>query len=488
MAAVFNYSSGDVVWKPGTGLDPSWKAYKASNMKNTPPGGAGRDPGNGAALVAVEATKDLWAAFIRTMGTPVGQRLSVARAEATTLVNNWLSYDQQEMQAWYNTASNRDATYVLAQGQSGPGKTQQACMAGLDVGTDDQMTYVRQLQATQRQCLYNAVPWAGYSDLFDTQERIWFAWRWLNGPTSPLSDPPSGWQIPNLPADSGVRVQIKSAANQQYLSAPDGIQPDAWVYAKAGSTPLDFILVGPKNNGVFRLTQSPLLFLSYRLVDGAVKLYAPGWKIDPTNYALASAGAAWSIKNIAFNQYMWLSSSSQSPYISGTGNPSNTNSQWYIDGLTPPMGNMDAAIQTMTGNNLTIVNGGGLGEAANRLPIHTDAAVASIWETFTVVWLDSTFTHFALRTSDGRHYVTAVNGGGIGGPNDYTKPVHTDATWVGSWEKLRLNFLAGDKVTIQVPNGRFLTAVNGGGIGGDNPIDTDRTEVGPWEVFTLVRY
>jgi hypothetical protein len=39
-----------VVWNPGTGLDPSWKAYKASNMKN-----ASSNPAQGGALVAVEA-------------------------------------------------------------------------------------------------------------------------------------------------------------------------------------------------------------------------------------------------------------------------------------------------------------------------------------------------------------------------------------------------------------------------------------------------
>jgi hypothetical protein len=65
-SAVLNYTSGDVVWLPGTRFLPGWSSYKPSFMK-TP------------ALVATEASKDLWAAFIRTMGTP-----SAARAAGMT--------------------------------------------------------------------------------------------------------------------------------------------------------------------------------------------------------------------------------------------------------------------------------------------------------------------------------------------------------------------------------------------------------------------
>ena len=99
-------------------------------------------------------------------------------------------------------------------------------------------------------------------------------------------------------------------------------------------------------------------------------------------------------------------------------------------------------------------------------------------------WVDS--THFTLRTANG-HYVTAVNGGGVGGPNDASSPVHTDASWVGPWEELTLNYDSTTKqAMIQTPNGCYLTAVNGGGFGGPNnvPIHTDATAVGPWEKFT----
>ena len=43
------------------------------------------------------------------------------------------------------------------------------------------------------------------------------------------------------------------------------------------------------------------------------------------------------------------------------------------------------AIRTINGNYVTAVNGGGMGEAANKLPIHTDATRASTWEQFMLV-------------------------------------------------------------------------------------------------------
>ena len=125
------------------------------------------------------------------------------------------------------------------------------------------------------------------------------------------------------------------------------------------------------------------------------------------------------------------------------------------------------------------MNGGGLGgpdTGPSAVALHTDATAAGPRETFTIVWLNSTYTQFALQTSDG-HYVTAVNGGGVGGPNDNSAPIHTDAKTAGIWETLTFNFLPNNKLTIKVPNGQFLAAVNGGGMTGPaaSPIRTDAT-------------
>lgn len=316
--AILDYSSGDVIWK-GTidgRLNPTWSGYKASNMKPV-------------ALVAAEATKDLWAAFIRTMGVPADQRATTARAEANTLVSHWLSYDEAEMLAWYDDPARRDSTYVLAAGQSGKGKTQVQCMAGLDVGTTDQMTHVRALEATQRQCLYNAVPWAGYSDQFDPQIHVWYSWRWRNGPLGRMSDPPPGWQIPNQAADTGTRVRIKSLANQKYMVAPGGVVGDSLIYNRDGA-PLDFVMVGPQSQAMFRSAADPLLFLDYRAATGAMKLYASG-VTEPASYDLKPAGQGRSIRNTYWNQFVWLSG--DEPYLTRSGNPGNLNAQWKFDGL-----------------------------------------------------------------------------------------------------------------------------------------------------------
>jgi hypothetical protein len=156
-----------------------------------------------------------------------------------------------------------------------------------------------------------------------------------------------------------------------------------------------------------------------------------------------------------------------------------------------PAGPVIAAIQTATGNYLTAVNGGGLGgptTGPTSVPLHTDATAAGPFETFTIIWLNSTYTQFALQTYDG-HYMTAVNGGGLGGPNDSSAPVHTDTKKLGIWETLTLNFLPNNQLTIKVPNGQFLTAVNGGGMSGptDSPIHTDAVQHAEWESFTLVK-
>lgn len=315
-AVAVDYSSGDVIWKATVDgrLNPSWDAYKASNMKPT-------------ALVATEASKDLWAAFIRTMGLPPAQRAAAARAEANTLVKNWLSYDETEMRGWYANAANRGDTYVLAAGQTGKGMTQAQCMSKLDFGTTDQAAAVRQLQDTQRQCLYNALPNPGYEDQFDPQTRIWYNWRWRNGPIAPMSPTPAGWQIPTQPASTSTVVRIQSVANGKYMIAPDGVVPDSLIYNRDG-TPLDFARIGPNTNTMFRSAQDPMLFLDYRALTGAVKLFAPGNGTQPATYDLQSAGQGTSIRNTYWNQYIWLSG--DEPYLTRTGNPKNANAQWRI--------------------------------------------------------------------------------------------------------------------------------------------------------------
>jgi hypothetical protein len=150
---------------------------------------------------------------------------------------------------------------------------------------------------------------------------------------------------------------------------------------------------------------------------------------------------------------------------------------------------VSAAIETESGNYLTAVNGGGLApdQGDQGVPFRTNATTAGPNETFTVDWLDAGHTKFALQTANG-NYVTAVGGGGISGPNDGSTPIHTDATAVSAWETFQLDFGPNNSVAIQLPDGDYLSAINGGGIGGGNnvPLHTDATQQGAWEVFTLV--
>jgi len=163
------------------------------------------------------------------------------------------------------------------------------------------------------------------------------------------------------------------------------------------------------------------------------------------------------------------------------------------------------SILTSNGTNmLTAVNGGGLGgpdSGPGVVALHTDATSAAAWETFRLILQPGSppigpGMRFALQTSSGVNYLTAVNGGGVGGPNDATCPIHTDATSAGAWEIFTL--LVDDSVnppTVQImpftalplTGGHYLTAVNGGGVGGPNtqPVHTDATSVGAWEQFSF---
>jgi hypothetical protein len=152
------------------------------------------------------------------------------------------------------------------------------------------------------------------------------------------------------------------------------------------------------------------------------------------------------------------------------------------------------SIQTQNGHFLTAVNGGGLGDpfsAPDGVALTTGAARAGRFERFTIVWVDQAAGKFALKTFN-NYFVTAVNGGGIAGPNSDKSPVHTDSTAKGPWSEFKITLLPypyRSLVTIQTPDGQhYLSAVKGGGVGGTNnePIRTDATTIGPTEVFRLI--
>ncbi len=317
ISAIFDYSSGDVIWKDKVdrSYDPTWTSYKASNMKPV-------------ALVAVEATKDLWAAFIRTLAVPADQRADAAKNEADLLVKHWLSYDRDQMSKWYDDQDHRDRTYVLANGESGVGMSQAKCMSGLS--KLDQAAYVRELEATQRKCLYNARPWNGYADQFDPELHIWYSWRWLHTPDI-QNNPPADWRIPNQQADLSTIVGIKSLANQKYMTAPGGLGNRVLLFNLAGA-PVRFAKYGADNATIFRSADDPLLFLSYRSEPkGRVQLYKPDLD-DPSTYDLRPAShGGLSIMETYWKQYMWLDG--DEPVLNRSGKPYNLDANWRLDVL-----------------------------------------------------------------------------------------------------------------------------------------------------------
>ena len=141
------------------------------------------------------------------------------------------------------------------------------------------------------------------------------------------------------------------------------------------------------------------------------------------------------------------------------------------------------AIRTSNGHYLTAVNGGGMGEAANKLPLHTDANKIGEWEQFRIRFHeDGTCT---IQTHSG-NYLTAVNGGGVG---DTNHPVSTDRTAIRSWETFTLEHVRKRVYAFKTAKGTYLTAVGGGGHGeaaNKLPIHTDATKPGGWEKFLLV--
>ncbi len=146
------------------------------------------------------------------------------------------------------------------------------------------------------------------------------------------------------------------------------------------------------------------------------------------------------------------------------------------------------AIKMPNGKNyLTAVNGGGMGTDAD-IPIRTDAEEVGRSELFTLFLRDLGGNRFGLRTMAG-YYVTFVNGGGIGGPNSNESPLHTDATKVGAWERFTLRNITGKSYSIQTPNDEnYLTSVDGWGEAANKyPIHTDARRSSTWEIVTLVR-
>ena len=86
----------------------------------------------------------------------------------------------------------------------------------------------------------------------------------------------------------------------------------------------------------------------------------------------------------------------------------------------------------------------------------------------------------SLQLANG-NYLTAVGGGGVRGPG----AIHSDATKASGWEVFTLVPLPDRTYAIRTADGHYLTAMQGGGLTGTDVIHTDATKIDAWEKFTL---
>lgn len=307
-----NYQSGDVIWKPESRGQSGWQAYKPSNIKPV-------------ALVSLEASKDLWAAFIRTMSLPQEERRTKAQQEAQQLVDNWLSFEEQAMLNWYEDEAKRDHTYVLAPGEQGKGKSLIDCMTELKVGTTSQLDRVAQLEEERRHCLYNIEAEAGYNDVNDPLINMPYNWKWKS---LTWKTPPSDWQPNQLRADTGDVVHLHNASNGKAIGSQSGEQKNALLYVEH-ATPIDFILVkGEGGDSYFRTRNNAELFLSYKNnFTGDAKLWTSPNK---ASFHIEPYGTRVNLKNNFWQQYVWADIESGQVHLSRKGNASNENAQWLL--------------------------------------------------------------------------------------------------------------------------------------------------------------
>lgn len=133
------------------------------------------------------------------------------------------------------------------------------------------------------------------------------------------------------------------------------------------------------------------------------------------------------------------------------------------------------ALQTVNGNYLTAVNGGGKTTDA----IRSDAITITENEKFNLIPQSGNW--YALQTSNGINYFTAVGGGG-----QAANAISSDATAITKYEMFSLIPQGGDQYALQTANGNYLTAVGGGGQNTD-AIHSDATFITGNEMFKLIQ-
>ena len=162
---------------------------------------------------------------------------------------------------------------------------------------------------------------------------------------------------------------------------------------------------------------------------------------------------------------------------------------WEKFWLKPSLHGWNNTIQTVNGNYLTATGGGGHTVDA----IHTDATNAGDWEHFRVLKCGDLGSGYQYAIYAPNGVLFAFGGGGrvapgIGNLADYNlRPNPYD----DNWQRFRFLQQGDGSYAIQTSNGiNYVTAIRGGGLAHgtttwDNLV-TDRTQVQAWEKFRLV--
>ena len=250
---VINYESGDVIWTPRSRRRIGKKNLRASNMKTI-------------ALVATEATKELWIAFLTSLNAPQIHRADVARQQAEALARRWFSYHPDEMAGWYKDPAHRDATYVFEINDTLPGQEFCACLANLKIDSCKQETRIAKLEEDRCNCLYNITPEPGFEDLSDAHLSIPYLWTWKS---RKWLKAPGGWKPPQRHADAGRLVSLRAKGELKGLYKDDRHRINASGYG----SPLRLVQVGQDSLCYFRDADSGR-FIGYRRRHGRLGLVA----------------------------------------------------------------------------------------------------------------------------------------------------------------------------------------------------------------------
>jgi hypothetical protein len=120
------------------------------------------------ALTSVEAMKDAWAAFIRTMALPQAQRQAAAEAAARQIAATWLSFDEAAVIERYDDpdAPQKIPTFVTNQAK---------CDKDNGAAGD-----LEKMAANRKTCIWNMIATDGTTER-DTSMHNYYRWDWRKG-------------------------------------------------------------------------------------------------------------------------------------------------------------------------------------------------------------------------------------------------------------------------------------------------------------------